>query len=89
MATKKNFLGLVDAGRQIRRAPLVGMQFLHESPVRPPDGGGIGARLQAKDLIGFLFGHFAAVRRSSLPRVRTTLIVRTPSGLPAVKISHQ
>ena len=28
MTAKKDFLGLVDTGREIRRAPLVGMHFL-------------------------------------------------------------
>ncbi len=34
MAAEKNFLGLIDAGREIRRPPLVGMEFLHQSAVR-------------------------------------------------------
>ena len=89
MAAKKNVLGLIDAGREIRRPPLVGMQFLHERPVSLPDILRAGARLKAKDLIGLLFRHFAGTRRSALPRVRTALRVFTPSGAAAVRISQR
>src|ERR687888_173842 len=33
MAAKKDILSFIDAGREVRRAPLVGMQFLHERTV--------------------------------------------------------
>ena len=90
MAAEKNVLGLIHAGRKVRRPPLVGMQFLHEGTVRATDLLGARARLQAKDLIGLLLGHFAgAPRRVSRPRCRITLHVVTPSGLPAVEIRHQ
>ena len=88
MAAKKDFLGFVDAGREIRRPPLVGMQFLHQRAVRARDVVGARTRLQAKDLIGLLFRHFAAGRRRP-PRCRVTLRVFTPAGIPAVKIRHQ
>jgi len=67
MAAKKNVLGVIDAGRKIRRPPLVGMQFLHEGAVRPADVLRARPGLNAKDLIGFLFSHFAAVRRAAAP----------------------
>ena len=86
MATKKNILGLVDAGRKKRRPPLVGMQFLHERTVGAADVLRTGPRLNAKDLISLLFSHFAAARRRPVPRSRITLRVLTPAGLPAVKI---
>ena len=88
MAAKKDFLGFVDAGGQIRRPPLVGMHFLHERAVRARDVVGARTRLHAKDLIGLLFRHFSAGRRSP-PRCRVSLRVFTPAGIPAVKISHQ
>ena len=88
MAAKKNFLGLVDAGGEVRRSPLVGMHFLHQRAVRAGDGVGARAALQAKDLIGLLFRHFSA-GRSTPPRCRVTLRVFTPAGLPAVKIRDQ
>ena len=86
MTAKKDFLGLVDSGREIRRAPLVGMQFLHQRAVRAADVVGARAGLQAKDLIGLLFRHFSAGRRAP-PRRRIRLRVLTPTGIPAVKIS--
>ena len=59
MAAEKNVLGFVDAGRKIRRPPLVGMQFLHQRAVGAADVLGARPRLHAKDLIGLLFRHFA------------------------------
>ena len=86
MTAKKGILGLVDASGEIRRPPLVGMEFLHQGAVRTGDGVGARAGLQAKDLIGLLFRHFTG--RSRAPRTRVTLRVFTPAGIPAVKISH-
>ena len=93
MAAKKDVLGLIDAGGEIRRPPLVGMQFLHEGAVSAGDVLRARAGLNAKDLISFLFSHFAAARRpagpasSAAPRARIRLRVLTPAGVPAVKIS--
>lgn len=89
MATKKNLFGLIDAGREVRRPPLVGMQFLHEGAIGTSDFLSTRPRLKAKDLIGLLLGHFAGARRSALPRVRTLLRVFTPTGSPAIKIRRQ
>ena len=89
MSAKKNLLGLIDAGSEVRRPPLVGMQFLHECAVGTSDFLRTRPRLKAKDLISLLFGHFAGTRRSALPRVCTVVRVFTPAGVPAVKISHQ
>lgn len=89
MAAKQNFLGLVNASGEIVRPPLVGVQFLHQRPMRARDSIGVRTRLHAKDLIGLLLGHFSAGRRSAAPRIRVSLRVFTPTGIPAVKISHQ
>jgi len=51
MAAEKNVLGFVDAGRKIRRPPLVGMQFLHEGTVSASDVPRARPGLNAKDLI--------------------------------------
>ena len=88
MAAKKNFLSLVNTSREIRRPSLVGMEFLHERAMRARDGVSARTGFQAKELIGFLFGHFAAGRRRA-PRCRVTLRVFTPAGIPAVKIRCQ
>lgn len=87
MATQKDFFGFIDAGGKIRRAPLVGMEFLHQRAVRSGDGVGARAGLQTKDLVGLLLRHFAGGSRA--PRCRVTLRVFTPAGRPAVKIRHQ
>jgi hypothetical protein len=44
------------------------------------------ARRNAKDLISFLFGHFAG-GPPDIPRTRTIISVLTPAGIPAIKIS--
>ena len=88
MAAKQNFLGLVNAGGEIVRAPLVGVELLHQRPMGARDGLGARTRLHAKDLIGLLFSHFST-GRGSAPRVRVSLRVFTPAGIPAVKIRHQ
>ncbi len=89
MAAEKNVLGFIDAGREVRRPPLVGMQFLHQRAVRAADVVGARPRLQAKDLIGLLFRHFAGAPRPAGPAAASRLRVVTPAGLPAVKIRHQ
>src|ERR1700753_2833567 len=89
MRAKQGILGLVYTGGEIRRPPLVGMQFLHESAVRPANLVASRPRLQAKDLIGPLFRHFAARRRAALPPCRVSLRVLTPGGKPAVQIAFK
>ena len=85
MRAKQSILGLVYTGGEVRRAPLVGVQFLHEPAVGATDLIRARPRLKAKDLIGLLLGHFAGSRRAA-PRCRIALRVFTPSGMPAVKI---
>ena len=63
MMAQKHVLSLIDAGGEIRRAPLIGMQFLHEGAMRPANLLGRRPRLHAKDLIGLLFRHFTAAGR--------------------------
>ena len=62
MRAKQSILGLVYTGGEIRRPPLVGMQFLHERAMRPADFVTPRPRLQAKHLIGLLVRQF---RRST------------------------
>ena len=88
MAAKKDILGLVHPRGEVRRPPLVGMQFFHERAMRAADFGGARPRLHAKDLISLLLRHWpAARRRPAMPRCRTVVRVFTPAGFPAVKIS--
>jgi hypothetical protein len=49
MRAKQSILGLVYTGSEVRRPPLVGMQFLHQGAVRPADVVAPRPRLQAKD----------------------------------------
>src|SRR5579871_5807719 len=89
MRAKQSVLGLVYPGSEVRRPPLVGMQFLHQGSVRAADVVATRPRLQAKDLIGLLVRHFAARRRAALPPCRISLRVLTPSGKPAVQIAFK
>lgn len=89
MAFKKHIPGPVDTSSHLRRAPLVGMDFLHEHPVRSTNFLGARPRLHPKDLVSFLLGHRVGRRRSEAPRVRVILEVFTPSGKPAVQISFK
>ena len=77
MAAQKDVLGFIDAGRKVRRPPLVGMQFLHERSVGTADFVGVRPRLHAKDLIGLLLRHFAAAPRRAPPVSYTHLTLPT------------
>jgi hypothetical protein len=86
MSVQQKVLGLVDAARKVRRAPLVGMKPLDEAPVSLTDGLFVRTRLKPQDLVSFLLGHRAALRIGPPPRVRIALSVFTPWGVPAVQI---
>ncbi len=85
MSVQQDVFGLVDAGREIRRSPLVGMEFLHQRAVRPAHRVNARSRLKPQNLVGFLFGHRARLRVSA-PRVSVMVSVFTPTGKPAVEI---
>ena len=89
MRAKQNLLGLVYTGGEVRRPPLVGMQFLHEGTVGSADFVARRPRLQAKDLIGLLVRHFGGRRRAALPPCPVSLRVLTPGGKPAVQIAFK
>ena len=88
MLPEQRVLGFVDASRKVVRAPLIGMDFLHQRPMGADDVLGLGSGLKAKDLIGLLMRHWPA-RRAAPPRCRIGLRVLTPAGIPAVKIRCQ
>jgi hypothetical protein len=83
MVSAQHIIRLIDTGGEVRRPPLVGMNFLHESGVEvcvrrarsPHKVGG---------LMGFIGRLFAT--RQTLPRYGIALRVFTPSGMPAVKV---
>ena len=93
MRAKQGILGLVYTGGEIRRAPLVGMQFLHEGAMGAGDVVAARPRLQAKDLIGLLRRHFSTRRRAAIlastPACPLALRVLTPGGKPAIQITFQ
>ena len=86
MAAEKKVLGFIDASRKVRRPPLVGMQFLHQRPMRLSDLVEARSRLKPQDLVGFFFRHYARLRTSTRPRVSVAVSVFTPAGKPAIKI---
>ena len=87
MSAQQDFSRLVDASREVRRPPLVGMELLHQRSMRFSDLIEARTRLKPQDLVGFLFRHYARLRMSARPRVSITMSVFTPAGKPAVKIS--
>src|ERR1700732_3186692 len=89
MRAKQSILGLVYTGGEVRRPPLIGMQFLHERAVRTPDFVPPRPRRRTKDRIAPLIRHFAARRRAALPPCRVSLRVLTPGGKPAVQIAFE
>ena len=68
MSAQQDLFGLVDPSREVRRPPLVGMEFLHERPMRLSDLVEARARLKPQDLVGLLFGHRARWRVAGRPR---------------------
>lgn len=79
--------------REIRRAALVGMEFLDQRPVRRDDRFAGRARLKAKDLISLLKRHYARLTGMTLaavaPGVQVRLDCFTPAGKPAVQIRFE
>ena len=62
MTAQKNILGFIDAGSEIRRSPLVGVEFLHQRTMSADDFFSLGSGLKAKDLVGLLMRHWPARR---------------------------
>jgi hypothetical protein len=84
MVSARRILRFIDVGSEVRRRPLVGMDFLHER--------GIMARIsptthEAKGLIARFVGQFVKSQsHQTAPRCNVSLHVLGPSGLPAVKV---
>ena len=90
MAPHENVLGLVYTGGETRRPPLVGMEFLHQAPVR---AGNIFRRRilrKSQDFIGLILRHRGAEAPAlTAPAVRVSVVCRTPAGRPAVEIRFE
>ena len=87
MSAQQDFFRLIDSGGQIGRASMVGVELLHQRPIRLSDLVEARTRLKPQDLVGFLLRHYSRMRVGARPRVAITLSVFTPAGKPAVKIS--
>ena len=87
MSSEQSLLRLVDLSREESGPAVVGVDLLHQPPVRRADIVLTRSRLKPKDLIGLLLAHGARARRATRPRCGIFLDVLTPSGMPAVEIS--
>ena len=85
---QQNFLGLVDAGRNVRRTPVVGMEFLHQRAMRPHNVVSRRSFPKAEDFVRLLLGQVrpAPAPGPTGPRIAMRLTCLTPSGKPAVHI---
>jgi hypothetical protein len=79
MVSAQYILRFIDADREVRRRPLVGMNFLHEHAIRLSP-----IPQRARGLINFLVDRFVGLQ-CDVPRRGVALCVFTPSGKPAVK----
>ena len=87
MRPDESVFGLVDFRSQKGRTAQVGMDRLHDPPVRVADLRFAGAGLKAKNLVSLLLCHRARSRRAAMPRCRVSLQVFTPDRVPALPIS--
>jgi hypothetical protein len=69
----------------IKRSTLLGAPLLGRKGAT--EASKFASRLRPHDLIAMLTHHYTRVRARSLPKVKTTLSVKTKSGAQAVKIS--
>ena len=79
------FGGVQADGQPVAAAP-VGMEFLHQAPVRLTDFLERGAFGKTKDFISLLLGQKLGRARAALPRARVRMRVFSPIGSPAVRI---
>jgi hypothetical protein len=82
MVSAQRILRFIDVHSEVRRPPLVGMQFFHERKVMTHVSLAVYG---AKGLIGLLVGQFARSQQTA-KRCRVALRVFTPSGRPAVRV---
>lgn len=88
-STEKDILRRIEPRRKRVRAAPVRVGILHQPSVGGPYLTLRGARLKAKDLVGFLRVHWTRIGRATLPRVLTRVEVFTPAGKPAVEIRFE
>ena len=86
MRSDKHVFGGVDSGSQPGATSDIGMEPLHEAPVRLIDFFERGAFLKAKNFVSLILTQRMGRARSALPRMRVRMRVFSPIGVPAVKI---
>ncbi len=89
MSAKQSVLGLVYTGSQVRRPPLIGMQFLHEGAVRPTDLVASRPRPAGRGSDRPPQPSFCRASPSGLPPCPVAIRVLTPGGKSAVKIAFK
>ncbi len=92
MATQEDVLSLIHLSRQVRRSPMVRMEFLHQRVMRTNDRLARRTFLKSKNLIGLIFGHRSTALSASSAasaRIAITLVCHTPAGKSAVEISFK
>ncbi len=92
MATQEDVLGLIYPSRQVRRPPMIRMEFLHQRVMRADDRLARRTFLKSKNFISLIFGHRSSTLTSapvSTAKVSISLFCRTPAGKPAVEISFK
>ncbi len=87
MSPHQHILGLIDSGSQVRRPPVIGMQFLHERPVRARNLFTRSALLKPESFIGFILRHRPRPSDRPVARIGIAISCLTPTGKPAVEIS--
>ena len=86
-APQQNLFGFIDAGRQIRRTPVVGMEFLHQRAMRPHHVVTRRSFPKAEDLVRLFLGQARPTPAATVaPRVTVRVTCLTPAGKPAVQI---
>ena len=91
MTSTKHVPAFPGASHATHRLPIITAQFRQNqrAATGPARFVNILTRLSAVELIKFAIDHFDSPRRFYAPVCRTTLVVYTPSGAPAVRIYGQ
>jgi GLTT repeat (6 copies) len=92
---RKALIGLPAIGLPAIGLPAIGLPAIGRSAIgrsasskpKTSELGALAARLRPHELIAMLTHHYTRVRARSMPRIKTTLSVNTPSGKAAVTIS--
>ena len=84
MSVDPEILGFSNARRS--SIPTIGMHPLQQASRRISEFRDGRSSLKAKDLVGLLLCHGARAWRASQPVAHSRLRVRTPQGVPAIRL---